>query len=68
MHMCMDACRYTISYYYDQYLRTPPIMLFTARQRIINKKICVCIQIIPPKLQKQQVLGIIRDQILPLQT
>lgn len=43
-------------------------MLFTARQRIINKKICGCIQIIPPKLQKQQVLGTIRDQILPLQT
>lgn len=67
MHVCMDACRYIISYYYDHYLRASPIILLTVRQRIVSKKICDCIQIIPRKLQKQQVPGTAQDQILPLQ-
>lgn len=69
MHVCMDSCRYIISYYYyNHYLKAPPIILLTVWQRIISKKICGCIQITPPKLQKQQVPGTAQEQILPLQT
>lgn len=68
MHVRMDAGRYIISHYYSHFLRAPPIILLTVRQRIVSKKICDRIQIIPPKLQKQQVPGTAQDQILPLQT